>query len=100
MTQAPKVIYSRSLKKQVVLIVTWLFMTSLAGAALFPVDTMPKVIGLAVFAILFAVLVIYGLRRTVQKAPCPACGHDLYEWIPVNSSQFRHCPACGARIDV
>ena len=98
-----KVAYAKSLRKQLVWVAILIFGVLLFGVAFRPVDTFEKFAVFALFLIVFAVAVLINIRLLAKAAVCPECGVDLYQIIwtaRVGRITIKHCPACGAAIEV
>lgn len=98
-----KVVHKASLRKQLEWVAVLVFVFIMLGVALYPVNTPQKRAYFAFVLVLFAIFVIRNVRRLAKAAVCPACGVDLYEVIQASRFKrqaFRHCPSCGAPIEV
>ena len=98
-----KILYKQSVRKQLEWAAILLFIITLAGIALYPVNTPTKFGAFAGLAVGFTLLVLRNTRKNAKLATCPSCQTDLYEIIAAarfKKTAFLYCPACGGRLEV
>ncbi len=77
----PKFRISKSVRKQLAWAAACFATIAVAGTALSPINTLPKVGFFTVVALLVGSFAIFKSQKYARHAKCPSCGADLYELI-------------------
>src|SRR5579885_252968 len=97
-----QITYAKSLRKQITFAVTLFVIWFAAGFVLRPFNTTFMQVDFLLVSVSLGILGIIAVRKAAV-AKCPHCQVDLFVVIEAakrNRISFRHCPSCGADIEI